>query len=278
MATKREAQKGSRRPVDELMGQEPEVIAQRAEGVGEERLDRSAADILITGVIGGVEVSLGGMAAMLVLGSSMAAAPSLHLYGGLALAGLVFPIGFLFVILGRSELFTENFLIPVVSVVNRQRSIGSLAELWSLSWVGNLLASAFMALLLSIPHAIGDPIRDGYTAYTAHKLDVPVLGMFVSAILAGLVMTVLTWLVLAIRHPVGKIVAIWAGGYVLFASNLSHVIVSATVVMVGLGPSGHSVRDAAIFLLVATAGNLVGGVGFVTLFRLAQVWEKQRRG
>lgn len=262
-----------RRSVDE---QEPEEIAEHAGDVGDERLDRSAADILITGVIGGVEVSLGGLAAMLVVGASLAAAPSLHLYGALALAGLVFPIGFLFVILGRSELFTENFLIPVVSVVNGHRSAGSLAELWGLSWLGNMLASGMMALLLSVPDAIGHPIHEGYAAYTSQKLGVPPLGVFASAVLAGLVMTVITWLVLAIDHPVGKIVAIWAGGYVLFATNLAHVIVSATVIMVGLGSSGHSVADAVTFLGIATAGNLAGGVGFVTLFRLAQVWEKQR--
>jgi formate-nitrite transporter family protein len=50
----------------------------------------------------------------------------------LALAGLVFPIGFLFVIIGRSELFTENFLIPVVAVFKTEHTLGSLLSLWVL--------------------------------------------------------------------------------------------------------------------------------------------------
>lgn len=268
----------SAKTADEVVGQEPQRVVDRASDLGRERLDRSAGDVLITGVIGGVEVSLGGLAAMLVLGASLSAAPSLQLYGGLALAGLVFPIGFLFVILGGSELFTENFLIPVVSVINRERSPGSLAQLWALSWVGNMLGCIAMALLLSIPHAIGDPIRSGYDAYATYKLAVPPLGVFASSLLAGLVMTVLTWLVLAIRHPVGKIIAIWAAGYVLFATNLSHVIVSATIIVVGFGGSGASVGSAVEWIAITTVGNLVGGVGFVTLFRVAQSWEKQRRG
>src|SRR5690348_17414060 len=102
---------------DEILDRQTEHIVDRAAQVGQERLDRSWADILITGFIGGVEVSLGALAAMLVVGAALEAAPGIHLYGALALGGLVFPVGFLFVILGRSELFTENFLIPVAAVL-----------------------------------------------------------------------------------------------------------------------------------------------------------------
>jgi formate/nitrite transporter FocA (FNT family) len=263
---------------DEVLDHEPEQIVDRAATVGRNRLDRSALDVLITGVIGGVEVSFGGLAAMAVLGGAAAAAPGLPLYSRLAIAGVVFPVGFVFVIIGRSELFTENFLIPVVTVFNRERSARSLLGLWVVSWLGNLLACAAMAALLSVPHAIGEPIVHGYRDYASYKLAQPGLGTFVSAILAGMVMTVLTWLMLAIRNPVSKILAIFAAGYVLFAANLSHAIVGAAVIFAGFQPAGHSARDVLGWVGLATAGNLLGGVGFVTLFRLAQAWEKERRG
>src|SRR5918911_4358384 len=205
----------------DVLRQEPRQIAQRASEVGEERLDRSNLDILVTAFIGGAEVSLGGLAAMTIVGSVMEAVPGLGLYPALALGGLAFPIGFLFVIIGRSELFTENFLIPVVSVFKGERQPGSLASLWLLSWLGNVLGCAAMSLLLSAPDAIGEPIKAGFAAYTEYKLGVPLLGVFVSAVLAGGVMTALTWVLLAIQHPVGRIMAIGTAGYVLFAANLS---------------------------------------------------------
>jgi formate/nitrite transporter FocA (FNT family) len=119
-------------------------------------------DILITAIIGGGEVSIGALAAMTVVGALVASFPSLDLFVAFALGGLVFPIGFVFVIVGRSELFTENFLIPVVAVFARERTIRSLMELWSVSWVGNMLGCAGMAVLLLVPGAIDPTIHLGF--------------------------------------------------------------------------------------------------------------------
>jgi formate/nitrite transporter FocA (FNT family) len=262
---------------DEILAQEPEHIAGRAAGVGQERLDRSLPDMLLTGFVGGIEVSLGALGAMLVLGVVLGAAPRLGLYGGLALGGLVFPVGFFFVVVGRSELFTENFLIPVVGALGRRSGLLRLAVLWGLSWLGNLLGCALVAGLLSVPEAIGPTILRGYAAYSAYKLDLPLPGLFVSALLAGMIMTVLTWLLLAVPSAPAKAIAIWAAGYVLFATNLSHVIVSAAILFVGFAPSGHDLADVARYVGVTSLGNLAGGLGLVTCFRLAQVWEKRRQ-
>src|SRR5438309_9324044 len=105
----------------DIFEREPLEIAERAETVGSQRLDRGNLEMLITSVIGGGEVSLGALASMTIVGALLKSFPALDLYAALAAGGLVFPIGFLFVIVGRSELFTENFLIPVVAVFQRER-------------------------------------------------------------------------------------------------------------------------------------------------------------
>lgn len=263
-------------PADEVLGEEPQDVIERGYSIGETRLARSTADILITAIIGGAEVSLGGLAAALVIGAVLGAAPHTDLYAALAIAGIVFPLGFLFVILGRSELFTENFLIPVAAVVKGEGTPFDLLRLWVVSWVGNMFACAAMASLLSVPRAIGAPILAGYTAYADYKLGVPAVAVFVSAALAGLIMTVLTWLILAVRNVVGKILVIWAAGYVVFAANTSHTVVGAALIFVGFTHTNHSWLDVAGWVGITTAGNLVGGVGLVTIFRLAQTSEKAR--
>ena len=106
----------------DVLKEEPREIAERASDVGERRLDRSNLDILITSFIGGAEVSLGGLAAMTVVGSAQQAVSGLGLYPALALGGLAFPIGFLFVItdiwLGTADdlgvALTANYL-PVIT-------------------------------------------------------------------------------------------------------------------------------------------------------------------
>lgn len=261
---------------DELLGQDADEIVDRAADVGRERLERSPGDVAITGFIGGIEVSLGALAAMAVLGAVLTAAPRVGLYAGLVVAGLVFPVGFLFVVVGRSELFTENFLIPVVAVPGSSSRVWPLLRVWSLAWVSNLAGCAAMAVLISIPHSFGHPILVGYEHYTAYKLAVPAPSLFVSAIFAGLTMTVMTWLLVAVRNPVGKMMVIWAAGYVLFATNMSHVIVSAAIIFVGFTAAHHSALDVARYIGITTFGNLVGGVGLVTLLRLAQAREKER--
>ena len=261
---------------DDVLAQEPREIAERASDVGLERLDRSTIDILLTSVIGGGEVSIGAIAAMTVVGAVLASFPGVDLYLALALGGFVFPIGFLFVIVGRSELFTENFLIPVVAVFDRERTVGSLLQLWAVSWVGNMIGCAGTAALILAPDSVGRTIHLGFEAYTTYKLDTPLPGVFVSAALAGGVMSAMTWLLVSIRHPVASMIVICAGGYVLFAANLSHSIVSASALMVGFVGAHLSAGSVAVWLLVATAGNLVGGIGLVTLFRVTQAREQQK--
>jgi formate/nitrite transporter FocA (FNT family) len=261
---------------DDVLEHETQQIAARASDVGAERLDRTHFETLVTSVIGGGEVSIGGLAAMSIVGALLTAVPGLNPYAAVAAGGLAFPIGFVFVILGRSELFTENFLIPVVAVLTRERTVGSLVVLWVISWIGNLIGCAGTSVLLLVPDAIGDSIWLGYTAYTSAKLEASLVGVFASALLAGGVMTAMTWVLLSIQHPVARIIAIFAAGYVLFAANLAHSIVSASVLIVGIFGTPHSFLDVVGWLLIATVGNLIGGVGLVTLFRMAQAHEQRK--
>jgi formate/nitrite transporter FocA (FNT family) len=94
--------------------------------------------------------------------------------------------------------------------------------------------------------------------------------------MAGAVMAALTWMLLAVRDAVAKMLAIFAVGYLLFAANLSHSIVSASVLFVGAGLDGTPLVRVLEWLILATVGNLVGGVGLVALYRIVQAKEKQR--
>jgi formate/nitrite transporter FocA (FNT family) len=149
--------------------------------------------------------------------------------------------------------------------------------LWLVSWFGNMLGCAGTALLLLVPGTIDHTIHLGFETYTAHKLAMPLTAVFVSAILAGAVMSAMTWMLVSLRHPLARMLAIWAGGYVLFAANLSHSIVSASALLVGAGGAQLAFTSVAVWLLVATAGNLVGGTGLVTLFRLTQAQQQKEQ-
>lgn len=128
----------------------------------------------------------------------------------------------------------------------------------------------------------GPPARDA--AYAAYKLALPIPGLFTLAILAGLVMTALTWVLLALHHTVAGILVIFAGGNVLLAAHLSHSIIGgiiggiigASLLLVGFAAAGKTLLDVLQWVLIAAAGNLVGGVGLVTLFRVVQARQAVR--
>src|SRR5581483_10488195 len=109
---------------------------------------------------------------------------------------LAFGSGFAFLIVGRGELFTENFLVPLAGLHGKPRRIWlKLAELWTVSPIGNILAGGLMALLLTVhgvlPEGAGHAISESSERLHANH----VLTLFVSAVFAGALITAMTWFV-----------------------------------------------------------------------------------
>ena len=111
---------------------------------GAQRLHRSWREVLTTGLAGGLEVATGVVALLAVY-----AATGSHL-----LAGLAFGIGFIALMLAKSELFTEGFLVPVTAVVAGRASAAQLGKLWAGTLVANLVGGWLVMWL--VVHALPD--------------------------------------------------------------------------------------------------------------------------
>jgi formate/nitrite transporter FocA (FNT family) len=236
---------------------------------GEERLNRRPLSAAATGLVGGFDVMIGVAVAAVVAG-----ALSLVMPAKLAsvLGSLTFGIGFVLITLGRSELFTENFLIPVGAVLEKRRPLRRLPKLWVPTLLTNVAGMFILALILSVStvldhHAV---IAAGHTANVF--ADRSAGAAFLSAVMAGLIMTLWTWLGIAMRTDVGRVIVALLIGFTITAPNLNHVIVGTGEMMFGvLGGASHaSWGDVGINFLLALAGNLVGGMMFVTLTRFVQ--------
>src|ERR1700761_7739069 len=98
-------------------------------------------EMVSTGVMAGLEVGLGVLVMLTVLQRTG---------DDKLLAGLAFSIGFLALLLGHSELFTEGFLIPVTTVAAKRASLGQLFKLWGGTLVANLVGGwVIMALIMT---------------------------------------------------------------------------------------------------------------------------------
>lgn len=228
---------------------------------GRRRMSRRTWPLLATGLLGGIDVGTGVLALLLVE----------HATGNPLLAALAFPIGFIALSLAKSELFTEDFLVPVMTVVARQTRARMLLRLWAGTLVANLVGGwIFTRLLIA-----GFP-QFGETAITAggHYLD---LGLgrqaFALAVIGGAVITLMTWMQHRTSSDGLKLVPAVTTGFLLAGAQLNHVIVVSLLVFAalhtGVAPFGYA--DWAATAGLAAVGNLVGGLLLVTLLRLFQV-------
>ena len=115
---------------------------------GHEELTRASTGLALSGFTAGLNISFGALA-LAVVGAAT---------GGTGLVtALVYPIGFLIVILGRSQLFTENTITPVTVVLTRFDNLPNMLRLWVVVFIFNVLgAIAFSAALV-----YGDMLRPG---------------------------------------------------------------------------------------------------------------------
>lgn len=234
---------------------------QRTVEEGRDRLQRGASALGATAVVGGVDVGFGVLGFLLVK----------HLTGSDVLAGLAFTIGFVALTLAKSELFTENFLVPVVAVVARQAAFRQLLRLWGAAFVCNLLGGWLLAWLFmsGFPDLRPTAMTAG-AKYVAYGLG---WRAFALALVAGAVITLMTWMQHATDSLGGRIVAAVIAAFLLGAGALDHAIVASLVMFCALTAGHASFGYLAWFesALWAALGNLVGGLGLVTLFRLLQV-------
>jgi formate/nitrite transporter FocA (FNT family) len=239
---------------------ELESTFQAAVNEGTLRVRRSLPTLLATGLVGGVDVSIGVVALIIVE----------HETGSTLLGALAFTIGFIALTLARSELFTENFLVPVAAVIARQARIREVVRLWAGTAVMNLVGGWLITGLL----AAGKPEIAETTATITTPLVEQGIGFssFALAIVGGAVITVMTWMERNCDSQGPQIVAAVAAAFVLAAVPLNHVIVNSLEMFAAL----HAGADFGYleYLRLAlwwTLGNMVGGMLLVTLVRLVQV-------
>jgi formate/nitrite transporter FocA (FNT family) len=245
-------------PVEE----EIEESFDRIVAEGAQRLHRTWRSVLITGFFGGVEVGLGVMAYLAVE----------HSTGNKLLAGLAFGIGFIALLLAKSELFTEGFLVPIAAVAAREARWGQLVKLWAGTLVANLVGGwCFMWLVMrAFPEWAPTVIESA-----RHFAEAPPsLQSFCLATLGGSTITLMTRMQHGTESVPAKIAAAIAGGFLLSGLPLFHSILDSLLIFGALhvgAPFGYG-QWLGWFAYTAVF-NVLGGLVLVTALRLLRSKE-----
>lgn len=229
---------------------------------GVSRLQRTWPALLVTGFVGGADLGLGVLALLLVEEAT----------GSRLLGALAFTVGFIALVLAKSELFTENFMVPIAALVARSGTWGDVTRLWTGTAVMNLVGGwLVMGLIVTAAPQIAR--SDTLQSLGDHYVE---LGLnwqtFASAILAGAIMTLMTWMERLNRAMVAKLTAAVIAGFLLAATPALHSIVTS-LEMFGAMQAGadFGYADWATIFGWAVVGNMVGGIGLVTMLRFVQV-------
>ncbi|MCA9837032.1 MAG: formate/nitrite transporter family protein [Trueperaceae bacterium] len=210
-----------------------------------------------------------GVSAGLVLGFSFMSLVILEQLTGSKLLGqLLYPIGFVFVILGRYQLFTENTLTPVTLVLTRFASIPKLLSFWAFVFSANIVGATCFAALLAFSNLITGPEA---LAPAQHFIETPWLESFLRAVFAGWLLALLVWLVYSARESVARLILIWSVIFLQTTAELFHCVVGSieAIYSIFLGQM-TLLQYFADFLLPVTLGNTFGGVVFVALLNYGQ--------
>jgi formate-nitrite transporter family protein len=248
---------------------EPEQIYRETREEGRRRLARPPLELAATALVGGFDVAFGVAAYTLAVRAVSGNAQQI-------VGAVAFGIGFVFIVVGRSELFTENFLIPVAGLDrNRLGSWAKLGELWAVALVLNILGGVLLVVILSSHAVLPNGSDRPLVSLAQHIVDRSTLTSFLSALVAGALMTLMTWFVEGAADSMGvRIVMAWITGALILLGTFNHAIVSTLELVFGMRYGADvDVSQLLANLGLAVAGNLAGGLLFVTFVRSVQAAE-----
>ena len=253
----------------------PREMAKRAEEIGVKKAAMDAVTLLALAVLAGAFIALGGVFATVALAGAETAPWGMTR----VLAGVVFSVGLILVVVGGAELFTGNNLIVMAWAGGR---IGTRALLrnWAIVYAGNFLGALSIALAV----VLAGTHRGGAGAFgvTAMRIATDKLRLdFWQAVVLGILCNVLVclavWLTYSARTTADRILAIVPPISAFVAAGFEHSIANmyfvplglfiaaldpAFVAARGLGTAVPVLSWSALFgrnLVPVTLGNVIGG-------------------
>lgn len=254
------------RSMEEAAKLSPKQIFEVIRRDGEEELERTNRSLFWSGIAAGIMISAS------VLGEAifrtyLPDAPWRYL-----LENLGYSLGFIVVILGGMQLFTENTITTVLPLLRDPcvRMFSRVGQLWALVLGANVVGAFGVATLFAYTSAIPPDLLPALTELSEHATGMPAIEGFMKAIPAGVLVAAIVWML-----PQAEESSFWvilAFTWLIAAGDFTH-IVAGSVEMAFLMVQGQLPLFDALFrfFLPVLAGNIVGGTVIFTLISWGQV-------
>jgi len=226
-------------------------IFQRVLATGSEEINSSRRILTLSGVAAGFAITLTFVAHAALAGATTGVeiTPVDH---------LLYPIGFLSIVVGRYQLFTEQTITPVSLVLTRLASVPALLRVWGLVLAANLIGVVVWTTFILFGAVLDPPAIEAGLTFGEEAVAKTPLSLFSRAVIAGATVAGMVWLEHAARESVTRLLLVYVLMLVSPTMGLYHVVVSTVIFE---------------FLFPVLAGNALGGVGLVALLNYGQTEE-----
>jgi formate/nitrite transporter FocA (FNT family) len=245
---------------------ETDEVFQRIIAAADEEIDTGTRELFFSALAGGFSITL-----TFLIYSSMTAKSDNPF-----IASLLYPVGFIYIILGGYQLYTENTLPPVALVLERLASLPALMRTWVVVAIGNFAGGALGALVLAYTGIFSPEAAAAALEISRHGVETDFWDLFFKGSAAGFIVAGVVWLDFAARDTISRFFLVYVAFLMIPLADLFHVVVSFTELMY-LFYLGEAALLAGLlwFVLPVFLGNTIGGVLLVTVVNYFQTTERR---
>jgi formate/nitrite transporter FocA (FNT family) len=255
-----------RRDIEESSRLSPLMIYEILRREGEQEMDRPATSLWWSGVAAGLSLSFS-LIAEGVLQTRLPDAPWRPL-----VAALGYTLGFLIVVMGRQQLFTENTITAVLPVMSRPSlvKLARVGRLWGLVLVANLTGTLVASLFCSFTPALPPDVRQAMLTVSQEAVTHAPVEIFFKAIASGFLIAAMVWLLPSANATQFQVVILIT--WLIAIGGFAHVVAgSFEGFMLVANGRLEAWPMMAGFELPALIGNIIGGTVLFALIAYGQV-------
>lgn len=172
------------------------------------------------------------------------------------------------IVMAGAELFTGNNFVMASASLRKTVSWGDTAKLWAVCWVFNLIGSILSAIafqLSGVPTANEGAVAEYFIKLSVGKASLTPVNFLFRAILCNILVCLAVWCSIKLKSESGKLIMIFWCILVFMVCGFEHSIADMSTVFVALLNGGVTVSQYIYVIVMATIGNMIGGVVFVAL-------------
>jgi formate-nitrite transporter family protein len=261
--------KKERKEAEEGVRQRPAVVYETIRIEGESELRRPLSALWWSGVAAGISMGLSFLAQGVL--SAQLTSPG----WGPVLAKLGYSLGFLIVILGHQQLFTENVLTAVLPVMARKEVawLKKMLRLWGIVLAANLVGCAIFAFCLAHFPIASNDVSPALDEIVADLMKHTPSEMFAKAVGAGWLIAALVWILASTEGS--EFLVIVTLTYMISILGFTHIVAGSVEALYGVFIGRFAIEASLLqFFIPVLAGNVFGGTVLFSVLSHAQVREE----